>query len=74
MIYSGTNLITGETIQGELFKHGEQRFIRYANRVAEVLPETVKATGKCQYSGDVCVFPEIACGRCWESGLEENDA
>lgn len=74
MIYSGTNLITGETIQGELFKHGEQRFICYANRVAEVIPETVKATGKCQYSGDECGYPDIACGRCSESGMEENDA
>ena len=27
--------------------------------------------GKWQYSGDECGYPEIACGRCSESGMEE---
>ncbi len=42
MIYKGINIVTGKWVYGELFVHGNQRFILMINGyVSEVIPESV---------------------------------
>lgn len=60
--YKGKSLITGKTVTGEIFEHGEHRFIMADNRVTEVIPESVKRY--CPYEGEACYFPDISCGMC----------
>lgn len=50
MKYKGTDLTTGKWIFGNIFKHGEQRFILQSNgRVNEVKPESITEVSEKDY-------------------------
>lgn len=61
ILFRGKTKITNDWVFGDLFQHGEQRFIMADNRNTEVIPETVGSytgftdeTGKKIFEGDIC--------------------
>lgn len=59
ILFRGKSPITRNWVTGDLFQHGEQRFIMADNRNTEVIPETVgqytgkELDGKKIFTGDI---------------------
>ena len=54
IIYKGINIVTGKWAYGDIFVHGNQRFIlQLDGYVSEVIPDSISVSSekeyKCQY-------------------------